>query len=145
MTVCGDEQGLPGELDAIFRLMEMTGGGRGRKAKWLFRRHFESAALPLVRRGQLRIYRLDIQTQHAAGMIAFPIRGGEILWSGAFHPEMRHWSPGIVTFAMIIRDAIGRGDRTIDLLRGQDDYKYRLGAMDHPLHRLTLHRSPLAL
>jgi CelD/BcsL family acetyltransferase involved in cellulose biosynthesis len=50
---------------------------------------------------------------------------------------MRAWSPGIVLFGMLIRRSIEQGHKVFDLLRGQYDYKYRLGATDHPLHTLT--------
>jgi CelD/BcsL family acetyltransferase involved in cellulose biosynthesis len=51
---------------------------------------------------------------------------------------MREWSPGIVLFAMVIRHSIEKGYRMHDMLRGQHDYKYRLGAKDHPLRKFTL-------
>jgi CelD/BcsL family acetyltransferase involved in cellulose biosynthesis len=87
--------------------------------------------------GGLVVYKLLIEDRHAAGLIALPTRRGEILWNTAFDPSMKTWSPGIVLFAMLIRRAIERGETSFDLLRGQYDYKYRLGAADHPLHRLT--------
>jgi CelD/BcsL family acetyltransferase involved in cellulose biosynthesis len=39
---------------------------------------------------------------------------------------------------MLIRDSIARGARVVDFLRGREEYKYRLGAIDEPLYRLSL-------
>ena len=78
-----------------------------------------------------------IEDRHAAGMIALPTNRGQILWNTAFDSSMKAWSPGIVLFAMLIRRAIQNGESSFDLLRGQYDYKYRLGAADHPLHKVT--------
>lgn len=51
---------------------------------------------------------------------------------------MREWSPGIVLLGKIIKHSIEQGYRTQDMLRGQQEYKYRLGAKDHPLQKVTL-------
>jgi CelD/BcsL family acetyltransferase involved in cellulose biosynthesis len=137
LEVCSDSKTILDEMNAMFELIHQSGGGKSRKAKWLFPRHFASAAPELAAGGGLVVYKLLIEDRHAAGLIALPTRRGEILWNTAFDPSMKTWSPGIVLFAMLIRRAIERGETSFDLLRGQYDYKYRLGAADHPLHRLT--------
>jgi CelD/BcsL family acetyltransferase involved in cellulose biosynthesis len=138
LKCCTDETKLLGELASLFELMSKGGGGKGRKARWMFPGHFAAAAGPLLKQNRIRLYRLMIQDRHASGMIAFPAANREILWCGAFDPAMQEFSPGIVTFAMLIRQAIERGDNTMDLLRGDNEYKYRLGAEDHPLYRRTI-------
>ncbi|HEX3356152.1 MAG TPA: GNAT family N-acetyltransferase [Tepidisphaeraceae bacterium] len=138
LECCTDESKVGGELTALFELMSKGGGGKGRKARWMFPGHFAAAAGPLLKQGRIRVYRLTIQGRYASGMIAFPAAHGEILWCGAFDPAMHEFSPGIVTFAMLIRQAIERGDKVMDMLRGDNEYKYRLGAEDHPLYRRTI-------
>jgi CelD/BcsL family acetyltransferase involved in cellulose biosynthesis len=140
MRVCDSEWQMPAELESLFELMAKGGGGKGRKARWIFPRHFASCAPVLARHGKLRVYRLMIHGRHAAGMIAFPMPHGEILWCGGFDPEMRQLSPGIVLFGMLIRQAIDRGEERLDLLRSPHDYKYRLGGVDYPLYRRMLVR-----
>jgi CelD/BcsL family acetyltransferase involved in cellulose biosynthesis len=39
-------------------------------------------------------------------------------------------SAGIVLVARMIEDAVGRGYTEFDFLRGDEQYKYRLGAKD---------------
>jgi CelD/BcsL family acetyltransferase involved in cellulose biosynthesis len=42
--------------------------------------------------------------------------------------------------ALALRLAADEGCHTFDLLRGDEPYKYRFGAVDRPLHTLTLLR-----
>jgi CelD/BcsL family acetyltransferase involved in cellulose biosynthesis len=138
LQVCTDPNCVLKEMTATFELFQGCGGGKARKAKWLFPRHFSASAPALAASGRLVLYKLMIENRHAAGLIALPTNQGQILWNTAFDPAMKQWSPGIVMFAMLIRRAIEQGHTVFDLLRGQYDYKYRLGAADHPLHTLTL-------
>jgi len=125
-------------LKDVFALMEASGGGKGRKAKWLFRPHFRVAAPALGESGRLIVYQLFLRHQLAASVIALPTTTHQILWCGAMDHDLSEWSPGIVLFGMIFKHAISKGEPQIDLLRGQYPYKYSLGGQDVPLHRITL-------
>jgi CelD/BcsL family acetyltransferase involved in cellulose biosynthesis len=125
-------------LDNCFGLMERAGGGKGRKTKWMFRPHFNTAAPALAADGRMCVYELYLHDRLAASLISLPQGGRQILWCGAIDRDLRAWSPGIVLFAMVFRHAIENGEPAIDLLRGQYPYKYKMGAVDRPLHRLTL-------
>jgi len=138
LEACCDPTTIVQEISNMFELIRDNGGSKARKAKWLFPRHFAASAPSLAASGRLVLYKLMIENHHAAGMVCLPTHDGQILWNTAFDPEMRQWSPGIVLFAMLIRHGIEQGHKTLDMLRGQYEYKYRLGALDHPLHTLTL-------
>lgn len=121
-------------------LMRLGGGGKGRKAKWVYADHFRQCAAPLTREGRLRVYQLLLSGQVASSLIAMPQKTREILWCGAYDPHFASMSPGITLFAMVMQDAINRKLTILDLLRGQHDYKYKLGAVDHPVYRIMLTR-----
>ncbi len=54
--------------------------------------------------------------------------------------ELSRYGPGIVLMNMVIRDAIGRGCRVVDLGEGGTPYKYTMGATDEGFARLTIAR-----
>jgi CelD/BcsL family acetyltransferase involved in cellulose biosynthesis len=138
LVVCNDPATVLAEMATTFEMFQNCGGGKGRKARWLFPKHFALSAPALAASGRLVLYKLMIENRYAAGMIALPTHDGQILWNTAFDCTMKQWSPGIVLFGMLIRLGIEQGHQVFDLLRGQYDYKYRLGAADHPLRTLTL-------
>jgi CelD/BcsL family acetyltransferase involved in cellulose biosynthesis len=138
LEVCNDPNTIVAEITAMFELINGANTGKSRKAKWVFPRHFALSAPAMAASGKLVLYKLIIENKHAAGLIALPTHRGQILWNTTFDPAMKQWSPGIVMFGMLIRRSIEQGHEVFDLLRGQYDYKYRLGAADHPLRTITL-------
>ena len=48
---------------------------------------------------------------------------------------------GLLLHSLCLRDALERGYRYFDFLRGNEPYKYRLGGADHQLYRITLSRN----
>jgi CelD/BcsL family acetyltransferase involved in cellulose biosynthesis len=119
------------DLDVLIPMMRHQGGGKGLKARWVYPRHFGYAVPLMAPDGRLRTAMLHLNGQPAAGMICLPTGDNRlILWCG----------PGIVLFAMLIRRGIELGLRELDLLRGQNDYKYRLGGVDRPLWTLRFDR-----
>jgi CelD/BcsL family acetyltransferase involved in cellulose biosynthesis len=120
---------LHAELERVFRYMEAAGGAKGVKARWTYRPIFRRVAAQLAWTGRLKVYRLMLNDQPAAGLICFPSRNGPMMWAAASTPSTRNGVPGIVLFAMTIRDAIENGAKSFDLLRGQSRYKSELGAV----------------
>jgi len=56
------------------------------------------------------------------------------LYNSAYDPEASHGSPGVVLIVMLIENAIVSGYATFDFLKGDEAYKYRLGADPRPLY-----------
>jgi CelD/BcsL family acetyltransferase involved in cellulose biosynthesis len=96
------------------------------------------AAPPLIASGRLWLTTLYVQGAPAACTLQFPHSTGPMLYNCGYDDAHREWSPGVVLTAQIIRDAIEAGNGTFDLLRGQEPYKYRLGAVDRPLWMISL-------
>ncbi len=138
LATCDSADQAPARLEHVFQCMESSGGSKGTKCRWIYRRVFESASDGLMRRGIMRVQTLRLAGKPAAGIISFRSAVGTLAWGAGYDPAQSAWSPGVVSFAMAIRDAISRGERVFDFLRGEQRYKYDLGAVDHPLHQLTL-------
>lgn len=71
-----------------------------------------------------------------AAAFGFEDRSGYYLYNSAYDPAAGHASPGIVMLALQIEDQIRRGAEVFDFLKGDEVYKYRLGAAERPLFRL---------
>ncbi len=125
-------------LPPVLAMMEKDGGAKGRKARWLFKRHMDTVAGPLSRSGRLTVYTLQIDGKIASGIIALTQGDVQMLWNTGMDDAFREWSPGIVLFGMVFRRAIELQQPTIDLLLGLMPYKYSLGAVEKPLNQLVL-------
>lgn len=128
------EQQMPAVLDVM--------GSHDRHKRRAVRSVLESfimlAVGPLARAGILRLHRLKVGKELAAVLIVLLTPAGPMLWNCGYDERFAAISPGIVTFALTIRQAIERGMSAVDLLRGPEPYKLHLGARQSPLYRLTL-------
>jgi CelD/BcsL family acetyltransferase involved in cellulose biosynthesis len=63
---------------------------------------------------------------------------GFYLYNSAFDADRGAASPGVVLVAALIEDCIGRGLSRFDFLKGDEAYKFRLGARERPLGRVRV-------
>ncbi len=89
--------------------------------------------------GWLNLYLLWLDDRPAAAMWCFDYGGDILVYNSGYDPAWRYeLSSGIVLLAYCIQDAIARGKRRFDFLRGGETYKYRMGASDSAVYRLTV-------
>lgn len=128
------------DLDEAVRLVEAAGGQKGDTVRRFLRPLLTCVGPSLIADGRLELLKLQIDGKFAACLLQFPTPSGPMLYNAGHNPSMREWSPGVVAVAMAIRRAIERGKKTYDLMRGREPYKYRFGAVDRPLYRITLRK-----
>lgn len=68
-----------------------------------------------------------------AAAFGFEDASGYYLYNSAYAPSRAEASPGIVGLVLLIEDAIERGRKIFDFLKGDETYKLRLGATPRPL------------
>jgi CelD/BcsL family acetyltransferase involved in cellulose biosynthesis len=92
----------------------------------------------LARQGDFYIQELVLENNPSAWLLTFRSERGPMIYNTAYDFAQRQWSPGIVSFAMSIQDAIAAGAPIYNFLRGAEDYKDRLGAKDLQLLKIQL-------
>jgi CelD/BcsL family acetyltransferase involved in cellulose biosynthesis len=96
---------------------------------------FRDMAYSLWGQGWLELGLLYADGVAVAGLCCFTYGTTYAAYNAGFHPDYAHLSVGIVLFANRIQSAITRGFTCFDFLRGDEPYKYRFGATDHPLYQ----------
>jgi CelD/BcsL family acetyltransferase involved in cellulose biosynthesis len=105
---------------------------------------FHIAAAPgLLACGALRLYRLRLGQRTLAVIYALFDRETLLCYLQGFDPESAYFSPGTTLMFAVMEDAIQRGIRKFDFLRGQESYKQHWRAQGQPTYRITLDRSLL--
>ncbi|MCS7207417.1 MAG: GNAT family N-acetyltransferase [Dehalococcoidia bacterium] len=137
-----DPNYLWGFLDEFFALMRQSMEEKSRFLTPQREAFFRDAGMALAERGILRLFFLEHVGKRVASALCFDYRGQRLLYNSGFDPAYGHWSVGLVLKALTIKDAIERGLVYYDFLRGDEDYKFRLGGRSRKLYRLTLLRSP---
>lgn len=76
---------------------------------------------------------LDGAERPAAVIFSFEDESGYYLYNSAFEPDLRLYSPGNVMLSHLIERSIQQGHQFFDFLKGDEAYKFRLGAVARPL------------
>jgi CelD/BcsL family acetyltransferase involved in cellulose biosynthesis len=90
---------------------------------------FRRAITALATAGVTRLWFLDASEGPLASYLTLEWGRTVGLYNSGFRPDRASLSPGVVLLAHVIRDAIERGGRRFDFLRGEERYKYDLGAV----------------
>jgi len=101
------------------------------------------AAPHLLRRGTLGLYRLRVNDRTVAAL--YTLLGCETVYCylQGFDPEFAHLSPGTQLMFFALENAIQRGMRKFDLLRGDEAYKKHWRSAPEATYRIQLPRSAL--
>ena len=71
-----------------------------------------------------------------AAAFGFEDEGAYYLYNSAYDPGHASASPGVTLIDRLIATAIDRGKRRFDFLKGDEAYKFRMGAVARPLYVL---------
>lgn len=107
-------------------------------------RAFFTQIVPLAaKNGWLHMVFLTVRGQQIAGYLNFDYKGRIMVYNSGLDPvDYGHLSPGIVLLAHDIRHAIEKGRQVYDFLRGDEVYKYRMGAQDTAVYGLNAQFMP---
>jgi CelD/BcsL family acetyltransferase involved in cellulose biosynthesis len=88
--------------------------------------------------GWLSLRTLHHESRPLASVLGFVYRGALLLYNSGYDPKDQALSPGLVLMSEEVRLAIEAGLSEVDFLRGDEKYKYDLGARPRQLVRLTV-------
>jgi CelD/BcsL family acetyltransferase involved in cellulose biosynthesis len=99
---------------------------------------FRRATPTLADLGMVRLWFLDSPSGPLATFITLEWDGTVGLYNSGFHPDRATLAPGLVLLGHLIRDAIVRGKRRFDFLRGEERYKYDFGPQPEEIYRVLI-------
>jgi len=127
------------EVDRFLELMATDPG----KADFLtgpMRQHFHRLAKVGFERGWLELSLLIVGGRPAAGYLDFVYRNRLWIYNSGLDPSFLALSPGWVLLGYVIQAAAEAGMEAVDFLRGEEDYKTRLGGVPRFVGRLEIRR-----
>ncbi len=74
--------------------------------------------------------------QTVAAVVSHVDDDGYYLYNGAYDPSLYRLAPGVILLNSLIERSIGAGHRVFDFLKGDETYKYRMGAEARPLYSI---------
>lgn len=139
-----DNETLAGDMDAFFNLHQRRWNQRwlpGAFASRQARKWHEAVAQKLLAAQMLRLHTITLDGQIEAALYCFQKGATCSYYLGGFEPTLAKLSLGTVLTARAIRHAIeADGATEFDLLRGNEGYKYKWGALDRFNRRVSVKR-----
>ncbi len=124
---------------ALDGLVEMMARSHEEKGAFLARygAFFRRVAVAMSAEGLAAISTLALDGRPAGRVLTFDHGGVCYLYNSGYEPEFSAVGAGLISKAYVLQDAIARGLHTFDFLRGDEDYKRRLGGLAHPVVTAT--------
>ena len=132
-----DASTLEAEIDGFFALMEQDEN----KARFLtpMMREFMRANIRWAFEHQLLFLAfLEIKGEKAAGYLAYDYLNRLWVYNSGINRTCIEYSPGWVLLGDILKWCNDSHREAFDFLRGDEEYKYRFGAVDRFVMRLTI-------
>ena len=102
---------------------------------------FRRMASAMSAEGLVRLFMLNINSRPAASVLCFDAGSQLYMYNSGYEPEFSSLAVGLVSKALCLRWAIGDGKSGLDFLRGDEPYKYDLGATNREIYRLIVTRN----
>lgn len=101
---------------------------------------FRELAAEFVPDRTFRLHQLHVGGAPGAMTVSLVQDGEWGVYNSAFDPDLAGLGPGMVLIGQLLQIAADEGCQVLDLLRGDEGYKYQFGAEDRVVERLTLVR-----
>ncbi len=89
--------------------------------------------------GYLQLAFLTVDGQKAAAYLSFDYQNRIWVYNSGLNRDFQSLSPGWVLLGHLLQWAIEHGRAEFDFMRGDEEYKYRFGAVDRFVMRADLH------
>jgi CelD/BcsL family acetyltransferase involved in cellulose biosynthesis len=122
-------------IDEFVRLHRLSEGAKGR---FMNEEHEDFFRCLIDTPGwRVDILRIPDSECAAACLFVFVDDTGMYLYNSAYDPHLSEASPGVAILGAAIEQSIEERLPRFDFLKGDETYKFRLGAHERPLYRVT--------
>jgi CelD/BcsL family acetyltransferase involved in cellulose biosynthesis len=141
ITAQDHEHDLTEAAESFISLMMLSRSDKSDFMTDHMRRFFHEIIQATHAGGFLHLSFLEVDGVKAAAYLCFDYNSQRLVFnSGLDTTQFQSLSAGIVLAARLIENAIQRGYTEFDFLRGDEGYKYRLGAKDTQIYHVAVER-----
>jgi len=129
-----ESEDVPNAMDVFLRLFRQSSGNKATFMTDQRESFFRAVARAMAQTRFLRLCILELNASPVAAVMCFDYNNRVYLYNSSYDPQYAPLSVGLISKILSIKESIERGRRTFDFLKGGEDYKYRLGGKEIPLH-----------
>ena len=124
-------------INEFYRLMVASNEKKGNFLSLEMRDFFSEIIMQSGTKKLLTLCFLRYNNENIAAILLLFQKNEMLLYNSGFEPKYSYLSPGLTLKAYSIKEAIERGIKWYDFLRGGERYKYDLGGKERKLYRFT--------
>jgi CelD/BcsL family acetyltransferase involved in cellulose biosynthesis len=140
-SIINQSDNIETEVESFLELLQKS---TFEKRDWLNdgrRAMFHDVARAMQDRGALQLMFTAVEGRRAAALFNFDYNDRIWVYNSGLDPTaFAALSPGVILTATAIEEAIKLGRSEFDFLRGDEEYKYRFGAVDTKIYRCRVER-----
>lgn len=128
-------------VEELLKLMEISHEGKKNFLSPQMKSFFREIAKmmgDLPAQAGLRMRYLELEGKVIAGVMVFEFKDAYLLYNSGYDPEFSYLSPGLIIKVYAIKEAIEKGKKVFDFLRGDEKYKYDLGGKERKLYKISV-------
>ncbi|GAB4503045.1 MAG: GNAT family N-acetyltransferase [Anaerolineales bacterium] len=130
-----DEATLDAEAEACCHLMAQDPAKQAFLTQTM-RSQMKAMMHAAFKAGYLQLAFMEVDGQKAAGYLNFDYNGRIWVYNSGLDQRFREFSPGWVLLGHLLQWANEHGRREFDFMRGDEEYKYRFGAVNRHVMRV---------
>jgi CelD/BcsL family acetyltransferase involved in cellulose biosynthesis len=130
-------------MDRFLQLMRISRDDKDEFLTPQMEAFFRDIAAVLSELGMARLSTLSLDGAPAAMVLMFENETTTFLYNSGYDPRFAPLAAGLLSKVYAIEDAIGRGKRSFDFLRGDEEYKHHLGGQPKHVHKLRMRQPGL--
>ncbi len=133
---------IEANLDEFFRLHRLSSPDKAEFMTAEREHFFRTACARLMGDCGVRLSFTRLDGKSLAASLSFEYRRRRLVYNSGYDPAYRNLSVGLLNHAMFLRQCIDDQVEYADFLRGNERYKYDLGATDRTIYRVNIRRQP---
>jgi CelD/BcsL family acetyltransferase involved in cellulose biosynthesis len=137
--IVSDESKLDAEIDIFLALMSQD-LDKDRFLTDIMRTHMRKSVHAAFQAGWLQLAFMQVGDKKVAGYLNFDYDNHIWVYNSGLDYNYRELSPGWVLLGYLLQWANEHQRKAFDFMRGDEDYKYRFGAIDRRLTRIKVTR-----
>jgi CelD/BcsL family acetyltransferase involved in cellulose biosynthesis len=138
-SIIEHEEDLDAGIEAFLSLMAQD-ADKNAFLTGVMRTQMKSAIHVAFKAGWLQLAFIEVGGEKAAAYLNFDYQNHIWVYNSGLDTRFRELSLGWVLLAYLIQQAIHLGRSAFDFMRGDEDYKYRFGAIDRQVVRVKIIR-----
>ena len=140
VEIIEQNENLQNYIDIFSNLMKMS---RTDKLEYMTQEKedfFNDISSMTSKKGFLKLFLMSMSNQYVSASLCFDYDNHRLLYNSGNNHEFDYYSVGLLLHSFAIKDAIEQGIEYFDFLRGDEQYKYRLGGIDNMVFTIKVTR-----